>query len=44
MFRTIKGMCRRGTLRLNDNTMTGFNKKPEVDKSVRQTIQDWKDF
>jgi hypothetical protein len=44
IFKMIKGMCRRGTLRLKGNTMTGFIKRPEVNKSVKETIIEWKEF
>ena len=44
MFKIIKGMCRNGTLRLNECTLKGFNRKPEVDKDVPQTIKKWRDY
>jgi len=43
-FKLIKGMIRRGTLRCNDLTMRGYNKKPEVEEDVQQTLKKWRDF
>ena len=43
IFKMIKSMCRRGTLRLNGNTLKGFNQRPQVEVSVQDTIEKWKD-
>ena len=44
IFKILKGMIRRGTMRLNGKTLTGFNKKFEINKSAKESIKEVQEF